>query len=93
MMSRDVKYWLGLFAIVAVVATVTIVSRPEPIQKRYERVHEGMTMEQVDAELGKPSGGIGFLGLVEIQWSESGIDVWVVFDGGVVTKKGMAPKK
>jgi hypothetical protein len=95
-MTRDVKYWLGLFAIVAVVATVTIASLPTPIQKRYERVQEGMRMEQVEAALGTPAGGIGLGlgGLMEWQWSESGVDVWVVCDGdGIVKKKRIDLKK
>jgi hypothetical protein len=59
-MNRDVKYWLGLCGVVALatlagVVVMRVANRNHPLVA-YQRVHLGMTCQQVYAELGPPNG-------------------------------------
>jgi len=71
--NRDVKYWLVLFGVLALTAAVVVRIAERRIDRRdlvggYERVQIGMTIEEVEAELGRPDSLIGNLGMIYLDW-------------------------
>ena len=75
-MHRDVKYWLGLFAILGAVTLGILCFR----NADYQKIRPGMPVEEVFAILGEPSHGEGDSQGSFWCWDRPGYSIVVILD-------------
>jgi hypothetical protein len=103
MIGKSTKQWLGWCGLLALAALIVVaVVRHRHVQNQnafliYERIEIGMPYEEVEKQLGKPSGDISFGGKSHCAWRKGDYVISVSVDlvlfhpnAGCVTEKGIS---